>query len=373
MSRWRSAAGRISRAVRGGPLVTDRDPDVLRLAADSSVSMVRKVAGFALVLVMSPVVLAAIAGAPPKTAGGPSEVARTEIPADLLSVYIAASYTCTGLPWQVLAAIGFVESGHANSRADPATGEVDPPILGPAIDGRRGFAAIPDPSSVDGWAHAVGPMQFLTTTFRDWAVVAPDRPPDAVPDPNNAWDAIYSAANYLCGGADRLDDLRSAVLRYNRSERYYEVVLAKAATYGFGAGLPSGGALANGSGEAVVLVAMTQLGAPYVWGGDNPAAGFDCSGLVQWAYAQVGVHLPRTTQQQVTVGIAITLEQLRPGDLVFSRSVRDGGSIVDRGHLSIYAGAGHVVVAPKSGEVVSVRPLRPEAVQAIRRVVGTTP
>jgi cell wall-associated NlpC family hydrolase len=213
-------------------------------------------------------------------------------------------------------------------------------------------------------------MQFLTTTFAAWGVLAPDRPPGAAPDANNAWDAIFTAARYLCAGADHLDDVRSAILRYNHSDAYANQVLEKAAQYGLGgpasSAPPTGAA---GAGDAAVAAALTQLGVPYVWGGETPGVGFDCSGLVQWAFAQAGVSLPRTTFGQIDVGIPVPLDQLRPGDLVFSRSVR-GGEVVDMGHVAIYAGAGQVVVAPHTGVVVSLRPLDPPRVQATRRVAG---
>ncbi len=322
------------------------------------------------VLVTMPVGIALVIPAPIEGQTAASSVAVSEIPVDLLPVYIGASYECAGLPWQVLAAIGWVESRHGSGRADPATGQVSPPIIGPAIDGRSGLASIPDPSSPDGWAHAVGPMQFLTTTFSRWGVVAPDRPPAARPDPQNAWDAIYSAAAYLCAGQAAIDDLDAAIRRYNHSDRYVADVRAKAAEYGHGQGSALGGTLAAGSGEAVVAAAMTQLGVPYEWGGTTPGVGFDCSGLVQWAFAQVGITLPRTTGEQVAVGIEVSVGDLRPGDLVFSRSIRRGGEIVERGHVAIYAGAGQVVVAPRTGDVIRLRALDPHAVQAARRVVG---
>lgn len=319
----------------------------------------------------TPIALAAVVSGPTATASAPSSAAVAEIPADLLPVYVAAATTCPGMPWQVLAGIGFVESHHAGGHADPTTGDVSPPIVGPAIDGRPGFAAIPDPSSPDGWAHAAGPMQFLTTTFAAWAVLAPDRPPGATPDPNNAWDAIFTAARYLCSGADHLDDVRASILRYNRSDAYADQVLDKAYEYGLGgpsgSGVPLGGA---GTGDAAVAAALTQLGVPYVWGGATPGVGFDCSGLVQWAYAQAGVPLPRTTFGQIDVGVPVSIDHLRPGDLVFSRSVRSGRQVVDMGHVAIYAGAGQVIVAPHTGDVVSIRPLASDRVQAVRRVAG---
>src|SRR3989442_5105057 len=101
--------------------------------------------------------------------------------------------------------------------------------------------------------------------------------------------------------------------------------MSKAADYGLGSGQPIDGTTLHGSGDAVVAAAMTQLGVPYVWGGETPGIGFDCSGLVQWAYAQIGIALPRTTNQQVLVGIAVTnVDELRPGDLIFTRGMNNG-------------------------------------------------
>jgi hypothetical protein len=180
----------------------------------------------------------------------PSGAALAEIPADLLRVYMGAAQTCPGLPWPVLAAIGFVESHHSDGHANPSTGEVSPPIYGPALDGSNGTARIPDPTSPDGWAHALGPMQFLASTWATWGRVAPGRPAGATPDPQNAWDAIYSAAAYLCGPAGRITDLNAAILRYNPSPAYLQQVLAKAVQYtratAVGVIMPSGGGVANG-------------------------------------------------------------------------------------------------------------------------------
>lgn len=303
-------------------------------------------------------------------ASGPSAVATVEIPASLLPVYRAAATTCPGLPWQVLAAIGWVESRHGNGAADPTTGSVSPPIYGPPLDGRPGFALIRDPSQPDGFARAVGPMQFLTTTWARWGRLAPDRPPSSTPDPHNAWDAIYGAAAYLCAGEASLSDLEAAILRYNRSDQYVADVLAKASEYGLG-GPPEVAVDAEGRGDAAVAVAMTQLDVPYIWGAESPADGFDCSGLVQWAYAQIGVQLPRTTGEQVLAGIpVIDLDHLRPGDLLFTDSNR-GGTIVAYGHVAIYAGGGMQVAAPRTGDVVRLQAVPFERVRAARRIVTT--
>lgn len=338
--------------------------------ADARTGRVRRLLiAAAVTFLAAPVGLAAVIGGPNATGDAPSEVALREIPAHLLPVYRSAAVTCPGLPWHVLAAIGWVESHHGQGRVDPVTGDVDPPILGPPLDGRAGFALIRDASQPDGFARALGPMQFLSTTWSRWATLAPDRPPTAAPNVQNAWDAIFTAARYLCSGAEHLDDIEAALFRYNRSEVYVREVLAKATDYGLGG--PSGSAanLVNASGDRVVAAALTQLGVPYVWGGESPETGFDCSGLVQWAYAQVGVALPRTTSGQILVGVPVDVDDLRPGDLVFSQSIRDG-EVVNLGHVAIYAGGGQVVVAPRTGDVVRVRPLDPREVQALRRVLA---
>ena len=330
--------------------------------------MKRLVVGLAMLLA-SPVALAALITGPSDAMTPPSALATSEIPSDLLPVYMSASITCPGLPWQVLAGVGWVESHHANGRADPSTGDVKPPIVGPALDGANGFAAISDPSQPDGWAHALGPMQFLSTTWSAWSTLAPDRPPNASPDVDNAWDAIYTAARYLCGHHDHLDDVHAALLSYNHSDAYVEEVMTKAAAYGLGSGSPMTNDLVTGSADSVIAAAMTQVGVPYVWGGESPGVGFDCSGLVQWAYAQAGVALPRTTQQQVLVGTPIAPDDIQPGDLIFTQG-HEGGSVIDFGHVAIAVGGGQEIVAPHTGAVVQLQPIPSAEVQTVRRVLA---
>lgn len=188
---------------------------------------------FIVVLMVGVVGVAAIAGGGSASGGAtPGAGAGVgDIPGSLVAVYVAAAGSCPGLPWTVLAAIGSLESRHGQGRADASNGDVIPPILGPALDGRSGFVRIPDPTSADGWAHAQGPMQFLPDTWRRWGRLAPGRPTGANASPHNAWDAIWTAAAYLCGSNGRVTDLRAAILSYNRSDTYANQVLAKAAEY----------------------------------------------------------------------------------------------------------------------------------------------
>jgi len=70
-------------------------------------------------------------------------------------------------------------------------------------------------------------------------------------------------------------------------------------------------------GARAVRYAKSQIGVPYVWGGETPGRGFDCSGLVQWAWARAGIAIPRTTETQWPDMIHVTLTELQPGDLLF--------------------------------------------------------
>ena len=94
----------------------------------------------------------------------------------------------------------------------------------------------------------------------------------------------------------------------------------------------------------VVGIAMQYLGVPYVWGGASPS-GFDCSGLIMYAYAQIGVSLPHSTYALWGMGVPVSQSQLQPGDIVFFSGL---------GHAGIYAGGGTFVHAPHTGDVVKV-------------------
>ena len=92
-----------------------------------------------------------------------------------------------------------------------------------------------------------------------------------------------------------------------------------------------------------VQAALSQQGVPYVWGGTTPA-GFDCSGLTQWAYREAGLDIPRLAQEQDTAGVQVAQSELQPGDLA-----------VWSGHVAMYIGNGQMVEA---GDPVQVGPVR---------------
>lgn len=106
--------------------------------------------------------------------------------------------------------------------------------------------------------------------------------------------------------------------------------------------------------DKVVDVARSLIGTPYRYGGDSPHQGFDCSGLVQYAYQQAGHNMPRTTGQQYRRIQAIPSRFLRPGDLVFFNTKQS--RFVS--HVGIYLGNNRFVHAPSSGKEVSVASLK---------------
>lgn len=105
------------------------------------------------------------------------------------------------------------------------------------------------------------------------------------------------------------------------------------------------------SGQSVVKTARSAIGTPYVRGGRNPG-GFDCSGLVQWAYQSVGVKLPRTAREQSSIGQRIMrVEDMRAGDIVAFRHPRRGY------HTGIYVGDGKFVHSPRRRSSVKISSL----------------
>ncbi|MGW3087871.1 NlpC/P60 family protein [Streptomyces sp. NPDC001108] len=121
------------------------------------------------------------------------------------------------------------------------------------------------------------------------------------------------------------------------------------------ADLPAGSARA----AAAVIAVRRALGHPYVWGANGPS-GFDCSGLMQWAYAQAGVGLPRTSQAQRYAGRMVPLSEARPGDLVAYRA--------DASHIAMYVGHGQVIHAPYPGASVRYDPVGMMPVSSVTRV-----
>jgi len=117
----------------------------------------------------------------------------------------------------------------------------------------------------------------------------------------------------------------------------------------------------NSVGVQALKFALTKVGDPYVWGAAGPSS-FDCSGLVMWAYAQVGISLLHFTGDQWNEGEHISRAQLAPGDLVFFFS--------DLSHVGLYVGNGLMIDAPTFGVPVHVEPVFWSAYQGAVRIVA---
>lgn len=263
----------------------------------------------------------------------PSAAAIADIPTDYLTLYRRAAATCPSLDWSVLAAIGKIETDHGRS-------------------------TLPGVHSGANYAGARGPMQFLDSTFAQ--VVAKHRLPNSgsgAPSPYDPQDAVYAAAAYLCdSGARGSRDLRKAIFTYNRADWYVSKVLTQAQTYRSSTRIdhtttPTAAAL------RAINYAEGQLGLPYTWGGDGPAAGdpgYDCSGLTKAAYAAAGITLPRTAQQQYDAGPHVPAGQpLNPGDLVFYGDPQGGIH-----HVGLYVGEGRMIDAPGRNKKIRNSPYR---------------
>jgi cell wall-associated NlpC family hydrolase len=170
------------------------------------------------------------------------------------------------------------------------------------------------------------------------------------PDSWGQWiaDVEQPAAQYRYRYQLQLDEARSLLAGANLQPSTQAPAPAQPADAA-AAAVPAAPPVQIAAGEEALGVAMRYIGTPYKWGGSDPATGFDCSGLVQYAYAQEGVQLPRVAAEQFDVGIPVPRDRLQPGDAVF---FADPNGYVH--HVGLYIGGGRFVDAPETGQNVQI-------------------
>ena len=336
------------------------------LVAGTGAALASMAAVFAAVVVALLAVLP-LGGAPGSATGpdgprGAPAAAVGGIPAQYLAAFDGAAARF-GVPWSVLAGIYRVECDFGRSTLPGC-----PP-------GTRNSAG------------AEGPGQFLPGTWRRGlalgTIIAPGPPApdgggyatdgdgDGVADPWDPFDAVASTARLLAAsGATR--DLSGAVFAYNHDPGYVTQVLALAAGYQrdraafLAAPVTAPRSPAPAAVAAVLAFARAQLGLPYRWGGAGPAS-WDCSGLVQAAYAAGGILLSHdaAAQYSATAARRVPLDRLQAGDLVFY-----GASAATIHHVGIAIDAGRMIDAPHTGAVVRVDPVGASDELAATRPLG---
>ncbi|MGW7440888.1 C40 family peptidase, partial [Streptomyces sp. NPDC054849] len=287
------------------------------------------------------VILAALVQAAGDTPAGQALGLSVSVPSQYKRLIEDAGKTCPEVTPNLLAALLQTESGFKERETSPV--------------GAQGIA------------------QFMPSTWESSGI---DGNGDGKRDVWDPEDAIPSAAKYLCDMAEEVEDIpgdkqSNMLAAYNAGSgavRKYGGIPPYKETQGYVqsinaiANKPSSGGKTMTAQQAATAInaADDHLGLPYSWGGGTPSGpstgqccspngssggnivGFDCSGLVLYAYAQAGIMLPRTAAAQYSASEPVNREEMRPGDLVFFGSSPQGIH-----HVGIYVGGGYMIEAPR--------------------------
>ncbi|WP_395105124.1 NlpC/P60 family protein [Actinomadura sp. SCN-SB] len=271
-----------------------------------------------------------------------TEKAKSDIPDAYLALYQEAAAK-EGIGWDLLAAIGKIESDHGRS-------------------------TLPGVRSGRNSAGAAGPMQFgiggrAGNTWGGAPKHRADDSPYGADGNGDGWEDVYDPADAILAAARYLKahglpgDVRKAVFAYNHSQEYVDKVLDQAVAYGIGGAFineakkPDCDKVASKRVRRIIGYALAQQGKPYLWGAEGPNA-FDCSGLTWRAYQAAGIQIPRVSWDQYSKGPRI--DRAEPGDLVFF-DLGPGSRPGHPGHVGIVAGYGRMIVAPNSGSYVRIQ------------------
>jgi cell wall-associated NlpC family hydrolase len=244
----------------------------------------------------------------------------------------------SGVPWEILAAIMGLESNGVN--------------LAPNEAGAMGLMQVVPRYWQELANQYGGNLMDPYTNIRTAAAILQQNY-----DTYGSWEK--AAAAYFGGaGAFNDDGSYSGNADYLGTDiqQYVNRFLELLGLTGYGnpsaAELTGGGNPATPNAAHAIAAAQQAIGTPYLWGGREPG-GFDCSGLMQWAYAQAGVQIAGTAQDQYNTTQRINSDDLLPGDLIFFYGTNDAsGTIVT--HVGMYLGNGQMLHAPKEGDVVKI-------------------
>jgi cell wall-associated NlpC family hydrolase len=281
-----------------------------------------------------------------------SKQAKDSIPANYLADYQKVGAR-SGIPWEVLAGIGEVESNHGRAN------------LPGVRSGQNGFgAAGPMQIGIGGAAGDQWGGAPVHPASQSAGGVATDGNGDGIASVYDPADAVPGAAKYLLAhGAP--GDLQTAIFAYNHLDSYVQDVLSWASSYTKGGFTVTSVNLDNGAScldsltsyvpnhvvSQAIAYAQQQLGKPYLWGGTGPDS-FDCSGLVMMAYRAAGITIPRTSEVQWTWGPQIQAGHEQPGDLVFF--VGADGTPTSPGHVGMVLGKGMMIEAEQTGVPIHI-------------------